>query len=53
MYAIRERCGAEWWSARGWTPASDEALTFDSRAEAREYAESEDGPERFWTIVEM
>lgn len=42
MYAIRETHGSDWWSAvRGWTPASDEATTFETREEAEETAEEE------------
>ena len=66
MYAIREtrnlsgagllrsadQHGGEWWRGDRWTPASDEAKTFDTEDEARQHAE-EECSSRDWVVVEV
>ena len=53
MFAIAEAVGRltnsthsrdqaqEWWTGKHWSPASNEAKTFDSEADAKAHAESE------------
>jgi hypothetical protein len=63
MYAIAENTrvvggvrsadqhGAEWWTGRRWSPASDEAKAFDSAADAE--SEAQQSCDRDWTIIEI
>lgn len=64
MYAITEACrgrgvgtisrdqhGGEWWRGDRWTPASDEAMTFETAEEAESHAEQHIS--RAYAVVEI